>query len=91
MFPIGDDNSSRRTVPVVTYALIALNLILFIAELNGGDAFIQQWAFVPRRFLANPGGDFPTLSMNDLIAATILVSSAGRSTSGFEYCGRRLR
>jgi membrane associated rhomboid family serine protease len=61
MFPIGDDNSSRRTVPVVTYALIALNLILFIAELNGGDAFIQQWAFVPRRFLANPGGDFPTL------------------------------
>ena len=61
MFPIGDDNSSRRTVPVVTYALIALNLVFFFAELNGGDAFIQQWAFVPRRFLANPGGDFPTL------------------------------
>lgn len=61
MFPIGDDNSSRRTVPVVTYALIALNLLFFFAELNGGDAFIQRWAFVPRRFLANPGGDFPTL------------------------------
>jgi membrane associated rhomboid family serine protease len=61
MFPIGDDNSSRRTVPIVTYALIALNLLFFFAELKGGDAFIQQWAFVPRRFLANPGGDFPTL------------------------------
>lgn len=61
MFPIGDDNSSRRTIPVVTYALIALNLIFFFAELNGGDSFIQQWAFVPRRFLANPGGDLPTL------------------------------
>jgi membrane associated rhomboid family serine protease len=61
MFPIGDDNSSRRTVPVVTYALIALNLIFFFAELNGGEGFIEQWAFVPRRFLANPGGDFPTL------------------------------
>lgn len=61
MFPIGDDNSSRRTFPVVTYALIVLNLVFFVAELNGGDAFIQQWAFVPSRFLANPGGDFPTL------------------------------
>jgi membrane associated rhomboid family serine protease len=61
MFPIGDDNSSRRTFPVVTYGLIALNLIFFFAELNGGEAFIQQWAFVPRRFLANPGGDFVTL------------------------------
>jgi len=41
--------------------LIALNFLFFFAELNGGEAFIQQWAFVPRRFLANPGADFPTL------------------------------
>jgi len=61
MFPIGDDNSARRTFPIVTYALIALNFLFFFAELNGGEAFIQQWAFVPRRFLANPGADFPTL------------------------------
>jgi membrane associated rhomboid family serine protease len=61
MFPIGDDNSSRRTFPVVTYGLIALNLLFFFVELSGGDAFITRWAFVPRRFLANPGGDFPTL------------------------------
>ena len=61
MFPIGDDNTSRRTVPLVTYALIALNVLFFFVELSGGDAFIEQWAFVPRRFLANPGGDFLTL------------------------------
>jgi len=61
MFPIGDDNSARRTVPLVTYALIALNVLFFFVELSGGDAFIEQWAFVPRRFLANPGGDFLTL------------------------------
>jgi membrane associated rhomboid family serine protease len=61
MFPIGDDNTSRRTVPLVTYALIALNVLVFIAELIGGDAFIEKWAFVPSRFLANPFADFLTL------------------------------
>ena len=61
MFPIGDDNSSRRTVPLVTYALIALNVIFFFFELSGGDAFIEKWAFVPSRFLANPIGDSITI------------------------------
>jgi rhomboid family protein len=61
MFPIGDDNTARRTVPVVTYALIALNVLFFFVELSGGDAFIEQWAFVPSRFLANPLGDSLTL------------------------------
>ncbi|NTW43318.1 MAG: rhomboid family intramembrane serine protease [Anaerolineaceae bacterium] len=61
MFPIGDDNSSRRTIPLVTYALIALNVIFFFFELSGGDAFIEKWAFVPSRFLANPIGDSITI------------------------------
>jgi membrane associated rhomboid family serine protease len=61
MFPIGDDNTSRRTVPLVTYALIALNVLFFFVEQSGGDAFVGKWAFVPRRFLANPSGDVPTL------------------------------
>lgn len=61
MFPIGDDDSSRRTVPLVTYALIALNVLFFFVEQSGGDSFIVRWAFVPRRFSANPAADFPTL------------------------------
>jgi membrane associated rhomboid family serine protease len=61
MFPIGDDDTSRRTFPLVTYALIALNVLFFFVELSGGDAFIGEWAFVPRRFLANPFADFLTL------------------------------
>ena len=61
MFPIGDDDSARRTVPVVTYALIALNVLFFFVELSGGDAFIEKWAFVPSRFLASPGADFLTI------------------------------
>jgi len=61
MLPIGDDDSARRTIPLVTYALIALNVLFFIVELSGGEAFIEKWAFVPSRFLANPFGDFLTL------------------------------
>jgi membrane associated rhomboid family serine protease len=61
MIPIGDDNSSRRTFPLVTYALIALNVLFFFVELSGGDAFIEKWAFVPSRFLANPSVDFLTI------------------------------
>src|SRR5512146_1864814 len=61
MLPIGDDDSARRTVPLVTYALIALNVLFFFVELSGGDAFIEKWAFVPSRFLANPTADFLTI------------------------------
>ncbi|HEY9519803.1 MAG TPA: rhomboid family intramembrane serine protease [Gemmatimonadales bacterium] len=61
MLPIGDDNTGRRITPVVTYVLIALNVVFFLVEMSGGEAFIQRWAFVPRRFLADPAGDFATL------------------------------
>ena len=61
MLPIGDDNSARRTVPLVTYILIVLNVLFFFVELSGGDEFIMKWAFVPSRFLADPVGDLPTL------------------------------
>ena len=46
---------------MVTYVLIALNALVFVLELNSGEDFIQRWAFIPSRFLADPVGDFPTL------------------------------
>jgi len=61
MFPIGDDNSARRRVPVVTYVLIAINLAVFFLELQSGNEFIQKWAFIPARFAGDPAGDAPTL------------------------------
>jgi len=61
MFPVGDDNRARRLTPVVTYALIAVNVLFFIVELIGGDAFIVAWSFVPSRFMADPAGDFVTI------------------------------
>ena len=61
MLPLGDDDSARRSAPLVTYALIALNALVFFVELSGGDAFINQWAFIPSRFMANPAAEFPTI------------------------------
>lgn len=54
MMPIGDDNSGRHRTPVVTYALLALNIFVFLLELMLGDAFIMEWAFVPARFVTSP-------------------------------------
>jgi membrane associated rhomboid family serine protease len=61
MFPIGDDDSARRTAPVVTFALIAINVLFFFVELSGGEPFIMQWSVVPSRLLEHPGTDFPTV------------------------------
>jgi membrane associated rhomboid family serine protease len=61
MFPIGDDDSAQRSVPVVTYAFIVLNVLFFFFELSGGEPFIERWSVVPRRLTANPGGDFITV------------------------------
>jgi membrane associated rhomboid family serine protease len=58
---MGDDDNRLRIIPIVTYLLVALNIIVFLIELISDEAFIVQWAFVPTRFLANPTTDFPTL------------------------------
>lgn len=61
MMPVGDDNTNRKSTPIITYALILLNIIVFFLEMQGGESFITKWAFVPDRFLANPGGEWATL------------------------------
>jgi membrane associated rhomboid family serine protease len=47
MIPLGD--ASRRPVqmPVVTTLLIAVNVVVFLLELGGGDKFVATWAATP--------------------------------------------
>jgi membrane associated rhomboid family serine protease len=47
MIPLND--ASRRPVnfPIVTAGIIALNVLVFIAELIGGDDFVNRWSMVP--------------------------------------------
>jgi membrane associated rhomboid family serine protease len=51
MLPISDDNRGRRSVPVVTYVLIALNVLVYIYEFLLSDrqlsAFFNDWAVIP--------------------------------------------
>lgn len=61
MMPLGDDNSVRKTVPLVTYVLLALNILFFLAEASGGEEFIMKWAFIPKRFGTNPVSESATI------------------------------
>lgn len=61
MMPLGDDNSLRKSTPIINYLLIALNVFFFFVELSGGEDFIMKWAFIPQRFTADPIGNIPTI------------------------------
>jgi len=52
MIPLGD--ASRRPVnfPIVTTLIIAVNVLVFISELTGGDAFVTQWSMTPADIIA---------------------------------------
>jgi rhomboid family protein len=45
-FPIGDDNTQRRTTPVVNYALIAINVLVFLYQRAHPD-FTLGYSVVP--------------------------------------------
>ena len=46
MIPLGDVTRRPLHFPVVTVSLIVLNVVVFVLELAGGDAFVNRWALV---------------------------------------------
>lgn len=50
MFPIGDDNSDRSITPVVNYAIIGLNVLVFVLLQGFGsnDSFTYAFSLVPK-------------------------------------------
>jgi membrane associated rhomboid family serine protease len=60
MLPIRDINPTRRT-PIITYIIIAINIILFVYELSLGrqlDAFLLDWGIRSTEVMALLGGNF---------------------------------
>ena len=64
MIPLYDTVRSRR-FPVVNLALIALNILVFLYEVQLGGAglesFIRTWALVPSRLAAHPQTTWVTI------------------------------
>jgi membrane associated rhomboid family serine protease len=52
MFPLGDETRRPSRFPAMTMTLIALNALVFVLELAGGDAFVNRWAAVPAVIVA---------------------------------------
>jgi membrane associated rhomboid family serine protease len=52
MIPLQDESRRPERFPIVTATIIALNALVFILELIGGDAFITQWSVVPADIVA---------------------------------------
>jgi membrane associated rhomboid family serine protease len=69
MFPIGDDNSDRRIMPVVNFAIIAINILVFLLlqQLGTNDAFTYAFSLVPKEITTG----------TDLIGVQVLRDAAG--------------
>ena len=53
MLPIGDDDSDRRFAPLVNYALIAINVLVFVflQGMGGNEKFTYAFSTVPAEIL----------------------------------------
>lgn len=60
MLPIGDDNSDRTRTPIINYALILINIIVFIfyQKMGANTDFTMGYSAVPAEILS--GKDFIT-------------------------------
>ena len=77
MFPIGDDNSDRRIQPVVNYAIIGINILVFLLlqRLGSNDAFTYAFSLVPKEIMTGV----------DLSGVQILRDAAGHTAEIQHY------
>ncbi len=77
MFPIGDDDSDRRIQPVVNYAIIGVNVLVFLLlqRLGSNDAFTYAFSLVPKEIMTGI----------DLTGVQILRDSLGNTAEIQHY------
>jgi membrane associated rhomboid family serine protease len=55
LIPLSDASRRPRHFAFVTAAIIAVNVVVFLLELGGGDAFVDHWSLVPANIVAGQG------------------------------------
>jgi len=59
IIPLGDASRRPMRWPVATATIIAVNVVVFIMELMGGDAFVLRWSVIPAH--VSQGQDLVTI------------------------------
>jgi len=77
MFPIGDDNSEITITPIVNYAFIGINVLVFVLlqQIGSNDAFSYAFSLVPREVTTGV----------DLQGLIPIVNSAGQELGGIQH------
>jgi membrane associated rhomboid family serine protease len=55
VIPLGDASRRPTRFPVVTAAIIAVNVLVFLVELLAGDEFVTRWSVIPADIVAGHG------------------------------------
>ena len=53
--PLRDISRRPTHRPVITVSIIVINVLVFLLELAGGNAFIEQWSVIPAHIVAGQG------------------------------------
>jgi rhomboid family protein len=59
VIPLSDASRRPTRFPLVTLAIIALNVVVFIFELSLGEGFVTRWAVIPAEIVS--GHRLPTI------------------------------
>jgi membrane associated rhomboid family serine protease len=52
VIPLSDASRRPRHYPFVTVLIIVVNIVVFFAELAGGEAFVRRWSVIPASIVA---------------------------------------
>ena len=85
VLPLWDDNSDRQTTPIINYAIIALNIFVFVVlqQLGNNDSFTYSFSTVPQEILT--GHDIVTSSRTVEYAGQVIHIPGLGPTPGSVY------
>ena len=75
VFPLYDDNSDRTITPIVNYALIAINILVFVflQQLGNNDKFTYAFSTVPQEIVSGRDVKTPDQVREDAVTGQRLL------------------